>query len=78
MQVAIRCPDTGDTTRFGVWFVRIGEEVREGERIAEVLIPGVAIDVLAPVNGTLTQRHALANRPLDAVTILGLIDTGME
>ena len=52
--------------------------VREGERIAEVLIPGVAVDVLAPAAGVLAERRVRAGGDLNAESILGEIDTDSE
>src|SRR5207244_10488980 len=58
MRVTIRLPELGTPeARFSGWFVRVGDEVREGERLAEVLIPGVAVDVLAPAAGVLAERR---------------------
>ena len=75
----IRFPDVGSpTARFGGWFLRPGDRVREGERIAEVLIPGVAVDVLAPAAGVLAERRVRAGGDLNAESILGEIDTDSE
>ncbi len=36
------------------WFVRTGEQVRAGQVIAEVMVDKVALDVEAPIDGTVT------------------------
>jgi pyruvate/2-oxoglutarate dehydrogenase complex dihydrolipoamide acyltransferase (E2) component len=49
---------------FSLWHVRSGDKVTEGDRVAEVLIPGAVFDIHAPVTGTLAERNA---QPGDAV-----------
>jgi pyruvate/2-oxoglutarate dehydrogenase complex dihydrolipoamide acyltransferase (E2) component len=79
MRVTIPMPELGSPrVRFSGWFVRLGDEVREGERIAEVLIPGVAVDVLAPAAGVLAKRCVRTGRDLNADAILGEIETASE
>lgn len=73
--VPIVLPPLGvEAGRFSLWYVRPDEAVAEGDRVAEVLIPGVTIDVAAPTTGVLRERLAL---PGDAVRVgqtLGLIE----
>jgi pyruvate/2-oxoglutarate dehydrogenase complex dihydrolipoamide acyltransferase (E2) component len=73
--VAITLPDLGTTRgRFSLWYVQIGESVFEGDRVAEVVIPGATFDVSAPTSGTLVERLAF---PTDSVTtgqVLGVIE----
>ncbi len=75
MRVPIKLPDTGEPARFSTWFVRLGESVREGERMAEVLIPGVAIDVLAPCDGVLADTTILERQSLAPGDTIGSIET---
>ena len=42
---------------FSLWHVRLGERVTEGDRVAEVLIPGATVDVHAPASGTSTESR---------------------
>jgi pyruvate/2-oxoglutarate dehydrogenase complex dihydrolipoamide acyltransferase (E2) component len=66
VRVSIVLPDLGSANaRLSLWYVRPGEAVYEGDRVAEVLIPGVTFDVPAPASGVLRDRFAL---PGDAVT----------
>ena len=78
MKVPIALPEIGELARFSTWFVQVGDEVRKGERIAEVLIPGVAIDVLAPIDGILSERLVRNRQSLAVDAILGLIETTFE
>ncbi len=58
---------------FSLWHVRVGDRVTEGDRIAEVLIPGATFDVPAPVSGTLAERNVQANDPLTPDIVLGVV-----
>ncbi len=70
-------PDLGSPrVTFSLWHVRVGDRVTEGDRVAEVLIPGATFDVPAPVSGTLAERAAQPNDPLTPGTVLGLIEEG--
>ena len=70
----IALPDLG-TPRvvFSLWYVRPGDRVFEGDRVAEVLIPGATFDVPAPATGTLTEPLALPNDALATGQVLGVI-----
>lgn len=38
-----------------VWFAEVGETVAENERLAELLIPGMSIEMESPATGTLKK-----------------------
>jgi pyruvate/2-oxoglutarate dehydrogenase complex dihydrolipoamide acyltransferase (E2) component len=69
----IEVPDLGAPATFGQWHVRAGDRVREGDRVAEVLIAGAAIDVSAPVSGALVGRAAHPGDALPPGTVIGTI-----
>lgn len=70
----IRLPDLGaPRVTFSLWHVRTGDRVTEGDRVAEVLIPGATFDLPAPVSGTLVERAAQPNDPLAPGQVLGEI-----
>lgn len=69
----IEIADLGAPATLGTWHVRVGDRVREGDRVAEVLIAGAAIDVSAPASGTLAERTARAGDPLPPGTVIGTI-----
>lgn len=70
----IALPDLGtDRVTFSLWYVRPGERVFEGDRVAEVLIPGATFDVPAPASGVLAERLALPNDLLTPGQVLGYI-----
>ena len=75
MPVPITLPDLGTPRAvFSLWYVAAGERVYEGDRVAEVVIPGATFDVPAPVTGTVRDRHARPNDGVTAGHLLGTID----
>jgi pyruvate/2-oxoglutarate dehydrogenase complex dihydrolipoamide acyltransferase (E2) component len=76
---AITLPDLGSPrVTFSLWYVRRGDRVFEGDRVAEVLIPGATFDVHAAANGTLAEQLAFPPDALTAGQVLGWIQDDME
>lgn len=66
MSLPIPLPDLGSSpVTFGLWHVAVGDRVLEGERVAEVRIPGVVVDLPAPASGVIAAQFA---RPLDTLS----------
>ncbi len=75
MPVPITLPDLGGPrATFSLWYVRVGDAVFEGDRVAEVLIPGATVDVPAPASGVLAERRAFPQDPLEPGQELGTIE----
>ena len=75
MPVPITAPDLGtDRGRMSLWFVGPGERVYEGDRVAELTIPGAVIDVPAPTTGVVVGRRVLPGDPVSAGLVLGTIE----
>jgi pyruvate/2-oxoglutarate dehydrogenase complex dihydrolipoamide acyltransferase (E2) component len=72
-RVSIAVPELGAPAVFSLWYVRPGDRVFEGDRVAEVLLPGATFDVPAPATGVLAERHAFPNDPVAAGATLGII-----
>jgi pyruvate/2-oxoglutarate dehydrogenase complex dihydrolipoamide acyltransferase (E2) component len=73
--VEISLPELGTTrVKFSLWHVQLGERVLEGDRVAEVLIPGATYDVGSPATGRLIEKRARLNEPLEPGQILGVIE----
>ncbi|QEL19677.1 lipoyl domain-containing protein [Limnoglobus roseus] len=71
----ILLPELGvEVGRFSLWYVRPGEAVTAGDRVAEILIPGLTIDVAAPADGVLRERLALPGDVVHSGQSLGLIE----
>lgn len=74
-RVPIRLPDLGDPRAvLSLWYVRPGDRVFEGDRVAEVLVPGATFDVPAPATGTLVERFARPGDPVSPDRPLGTVD----
>ena len=63
--VPIPAPDpgrlpAGELPALAGWLAGVGEAVRAGERVAELVAPGVLFDALSPADGTLVRLNAAA------------------
>ena len=75
MKSAVVLPELGTSrAAFSLWYVQPGERVYEGDRVAEVLIPGATVDVHAVADGVLTEQLAFPNDVLVVGQLLGWID----
>ncbi len=72
----IPCPDLGSSEplRVSGWLVDLGETVRAGDRLVELLLPGVTYDVAAPVTGRLVAVAAATNSTVRPGDPLGTIE----
>jgi pyruvate/2-oxoglutarate dehydrogenase complex dihydrolipoamide acyltransferase (E2) component len=76
MKSAIALPELGTPrVSFSLWYVRPGDRVFEGDRVAEVLIPGATFDIPASATGTLAEQLAFPRDTLTPGQVLGWIDT---
>jgi pyruvate/2-oxoglutarate dehydrogenase complex dihydrolipoamide acyltransferase (E2) component len=78
MTAAIVLPDLGagdDAIRVGCWLVEPGESVCEGDRLIELLLPGMTFDVAAPVSGVLARIECPFDATVRPGTVLGWIET---
>lgn len=71
----VHAPDLGAAgpMRVSAWLVNVGETVREGDRLVELLVPGLTYDVPAPVDGWLTNIRAPMNSAIGPGEVLGTI-----
>ncbi|MCS6866983.1 MAG: lipoyl domain-containing protein [Gemmataceae bacterium] len=73
-QIPIAVPELGSAAiRFSLWHVEVGEHLTEGDRVAELLIPGAIVDVSAPTSGTLIDRMAHPDDPLAVHQVIGIV-----
>jgi pyruvate/2-oxoglutarate dehydrogenase complex dihydrolipoamide acyltransferase (E2) component len=60
MRMEICVPDFGSPTpepiRLGLWYAQEGDLLAEGDRLAELVLPGAAVDLDAPADGVLLER----------------------
>jgi pyruvate/2-oxoglutarate dehydrogenase complex dihydrolipoamide acyltransferase (E2) component len=57
-----------------VWFAEIGDPVYEGDRVVEIVAPGMTFDVPAPASGRLVAKFAYADDVVWPEQVLGKID----
>ena len=73
--MSITVPDLGaPRATFSLWHVQVGDRVTEGDRVAEILIPGAVFDVPAPATGTLVERGVQPGDALTAGQEIGVIE----
>lgn len=54
---SVRLPDLGGSAVLTVWYVRAGERVVAGDRVAEVSLPGIVVDIPTDTSGRLAVVH---------------------
>lgn len=57
-----------------VWYIEVGEEVREGERVVELLFPGMILEVYAPTAGRLALVNRYAGKLVTTGDVLGWVE----
>lgn len=74
--IAVVAPDLGsaEPVRVSGWLVDVGETVRAGDRLVELLMPGVTYDVPAPASGRLAELTAATNSAVRPGDLLGRIE----
>ena len=74
--VPIVAPDLGSTepSRLSAWLVEVGETVRAGDRVVELLLPGLTVDVAAPASGRLSTATTALNASVVAGQVVGTIE----
>lgn len=77
MLVPLLVPEVGVSAgelRLSTWLVSLGEEVVAGDRIAELLVPGMTFDLAAPVSGRLVRQEKHPETALSPGERLGWIE----
>jgi pyruvate/2-oxoglutarate dehydrogenase complex dihydrolipoamide acyltransferase (E2) component len=59
---------------FSLWHAAAGDRVTEGDRVAELLLPGAVFDVPAPATGVLAERAAQPGDALSAGHVIGFVE----
>ena len=57
-----------------LWLARVGEEVAAGDRVVELLMPGVTFDVESHCAGTVIACECQAGVEVEEGTVLGWIE----
>ena len=81
MSQSIVVPPLGGTETpltVSMWFVRVGDEVAVGDRVVEILAPGMTFDVSAPGHGTVTEITTREGATVAVGDVLGKIADGAD
>lgn len=74
-RIELVVPDLGTSpVKFSLWYVQQGDQMLEGDRVAEVLIPGLTFDIHAPISGRLIEKVAHPNDLLTSGQVVGVIE----
>lgn len=60
--------------KVSLWLSRVGEQVLTGDRVVELLIPGITFDVEAPCSGTIVSCDCQPGAEVREGSVLGWID----
>jgi len=74
--VPIFVPDLGsgdEPMRVALWLLDVGLPVVAGERLVELILPGITFDVTAPCDGVLCEIRRQERQPTHIGDILGHI-----
>jgi pyruvate/2-oxoglutarate dehydrogenase complex dihydrolipoamide acyltransferase (E2) component len=76
MRTLICLPDIGAApVSLSLWFAAPGDELFEGDRLVEVLVPGATFDVSAPATGRLVEQLAWPQDLLAPGQVLGVMES---
>jgi pyruvate/2-oxoglutarate dehydrogenase complex dihydrolipoamide acyltransferase (E2) component len=81
MRYEVTMPDLGlgaTPLTLSLWLVEVGEELFEGDRLAEVLAGDVTVDIPAPVAGFLREMHVAEDERVSVGQKLGVIEVKDE
>ncbi|MBW3541342.1 MAG: biotin attachment protein [Planctomycetes bacterium] len=81
MPIPVILPDLGAedaVVRVSCWLVEPGEAVDVGDRLVEVLLPGITCDVAAPAGGVLSAVDQPAGCEVAPGEVLGWIEPDSE
>jgi pyruvate/2-oxoglutarate dehydrogenase complex dihydrolipoamide acyltransferase (E2) component len=72
--VPVAVPDLGTArATLSLWHARPGDRVYDGDRVAEVVVPGAVVDVASPAAGVLGDWLARPGDPLAAGQVIGSV-----
>jgi pyruvate/2-oxoglutarate dehydrogenase complex dihydrolipoamide acyltransferase (E2) component len=72
----LRTPDLGDTDKIELlkWFVQVGDIVKEGEELVELVTDKASFPVEAPVDGKIIELYQKAGAIVSKDQVLGLME----
>jgi len=78
VRISIAVPQLGPNTHeatFVTWLKAVGDEVKEGDALAEIMTDKVNIDVVAPATGVLSELLVEADQVIAPGGVIGAIET---
>lgn len=75
-RIPITIPDLGaghETIRISNWYVEIGDTVEIGDRVVELLVPGITFDVAGEAAGVLVEITRDVHAVVEAEDVVGWI-----
>lgn len=75
-EVPIQVPDLGNgdlPVRIGCWLVDTGDEITEGDRLVELILPGTVFELAAPESGWLTRIERGNGAAVECGTVVGIL-----
>ena len=71
----LTAPEVGASDlRVSLWLVEVGDRAEQGERIVELLTPGLTFDVAMPIAGRIAAIEKPSGEPVQPGDILAWID----
>lgn len=64
----------GQYLKLSLWLSRVGEQVITGDRIVELLIPGITFDVESPCSGIIVSCEFQSGAKVREGSVLGWIE----
>jgi pyruvate/2-oxoglutarate dehydrogenase complex dihydrolipoamide acyltransferase (E2) component len=74
-ELPILVPELGNgdlAVRLGCWLVDVGDEIIQGDRLAELILPGTVFELTATASGRLTRIERANGATVECGTVLGM------
>ncbi len=66
--------DAGDTAKVTFWYLKEGDEIKEGEDLVEMMTDKATFNVPSPASGTLKENRTAESADVSVGDILGVIE----
>ncbi len=66
--------DADDSAKVTFWYKSVGDEVKEGEDLVEMMTDKATFDVPSPASGRLTEIRAAEDEEVEVGRVLGVIE----
>ena len=66
--------DAGESAKVTFWYFKVGDEVKEGEDLVEMMTDKATFNVPSPATGKLTEIRAAESDAVNVGDILGVIE----